>query len=273
MEKIFFQSSLPRSGSTLLQNILAQNPDVYATPTSGLMELIYGARANYSDSPEFLSQDRELMRKAFMAFCDKGIHAFASSCTDRKYFIDKGRSWGFYIDWLEMFMPYRPKVVCVVRDLRDIFASMESLFRKNPDIETKIISWPELRNNTVEKRIDLWANTIPIGIAVERLQSILHNGNAHKILFIKYEDLCLRPEAEIARLYNYLEIPYYNHNFDYIEQVTKEDDSIHRGMTDHNIRHNLQLLPSRAKEVLGPHVCEWIVKRYGWFYDYFKYNK
>jgi len=27
MEQLFFQSSLPRSGSTLLQNILAQNPD------------------------------------------------------------------------------------------------------------------------------------------------------------------------------------------------------------------------------------------------------
>ncbi len=35
MENIFYQSSLPRAGSTLLQNILAQNPDIYATPTSG----------------------------------------------------------------------------------------------------------------------------------------------------------------------------------------------------------------------------------------------
>ncbi len=41
MEKLFFQSSLPRAGSTMLQNILAQNPDVYATPTSGVLELIY----------------------------------------------------------------------------------------------------------------------------------------------------------------------------------------------------------------------------------------
>ena len=40
MEKLFFQSSLPRAGSTMLQNILAQNPDVYATPTSGVLELI-----------------------------------------------------------------------------------------------------------------------------------------------------------------------------------------------------------------------------------------
>ena len=48
MEKLFFQSSLPRAGSTLLQNIFAQNPDMYATPTSGVLELVYAARANYT---------------------------------------------------------------------------------------------------------------------------------------------------------------------------------------------------------------------------------
>ena len=32
--KIFFNSSLPRSGSTLLQNILAQNPRFHCSATS-----------------------------------------------------------------------------------------------------------------------------------------------------------------------------------------------------------------------------------------------
>ena len=41
MDKIFYQSSLPRAGSTLLQNVLAQNPDIYATPTSGVLELVF----------------------------------------------------------------------------------------------------------------------------------------------------------------------------------------------------------------------------------------
>ena len=63
MDKIFYQSSLPRAGSTLLQNILAQNPDIYATPTSGVLELIFGARANYTNSAEFKAQDAETMKK------------------------------------------------------------------------------------------------------------------------------------------------------------------------------------------------------------------
>ena len=73
VEKIFFNSSLPRSGSTLLQNIMGQNPKFYATPTSGVLELVFGARANYTNSPEFKAQDAEDMKMAFRAFCRDGV--------------------------------------------------------------------------------------------------------------------------------------------------------------------------------------------------------
>ena len=85
MDKIFYQSSLPRAGSTLLQNILAQNPDIYATPTSGVLELIFAARANYTDSPEFKAQDPEIMKTAFQAFCKEGMTAYYNAITDKKY--------------------------------------------------------------------------------------------------------------------------------------------------------------------------------------------
>lgn len=91
MEKIFFQSSLPRSGSTLLQNLIGQNPDFYVTPTSGLLELIYAARANYTNSPEFKAQDADLMKKAFLGFCKSGMEGYFNSITDKKYVMDKSR--------------------------------------------------------------------------------------------------------------------------------------------------------------------------------------
>ena len=101
MERLLFQSSLPRSGSTLLQNIFAQNPDIYATPTSGVLELLYGARANYTNSPEFKAQDSEIMRKAYLAFCKKGMVGYYESITDQKYVIDKSRGWFAHFDYLK----------------------------------------------------------------------------------------------------------------------------------------------------------------------------
>lgn len=273
MAKIFFQSSLPRAGSTLLQNLMGQNPDFYVTPTSGMMELIYGARHNYTDSPEFkFSKDPELLRKAFKSFCNEGLHAYVNAITDKKYYLDKGRSWGYYYTWLESFLPYKPKIICMIRDLRDVFTSMEKAFRKHPDKDRMVI-WSELRNNTLPKRIDTWVSTPPIGIAIERIEAMLQMGYAHNILFVKFEDLCLRPDLEMNRIYNYLEIPAFQHNFDYIPQITDEDDNPHDGFGDHIIRNKLELLQSDAIHVLGPQICDWIYNRYSWFYQYFGYNK
>jgi hypothetical protein len=77
---------------------------------------------------------------------------------------------------------------------------------------------------------------------------------------------------EMARIYNYLEIPYYNHNFDFIPQITQEDDTI-AAFCDHIIRNNLEMKPSEAKSILGDGICDWIYNRYRWFFDYFKYSK
>jgi sulfotransferase len=273
MEKLFFQSSLPRSGSTLLQNILAQNPDIYATPTSGVLELIYGARENYTNSPEFTAQDKELMRKGFISFCKNGMDAFYNSITDKKYVVDKSRGWGIYYDFLSSVRGEEPKIICMIRDLRDVFASMENNFRKNPEKSNSVVNWAQMTGTTVPKRVDTWAQSQPVGLAIERLQEIIRFGNNAKILFVKYEDLCLRPDSEIIRIYDYLGIPYFKHDFDNIEQITKEDDEIYGAFGDHTIRQELRLLPSKAKELLGKQVCDWIFDNYRWFYETFKYSK
>jgi len=116
--KIFYQSSMPRAGSTLLQNILAQNPAFYVTPTSGVLDLIYGARINYTNGPEFKAQDPKLMEKAFLAFCRSGMEGYYRSITDRPCVWDKSRGWGVHFDLLTVIFGSEPKVVCMVRDLR-----------------------------------------------------------------------------------------------------------------------------------------------------------
>ena len=57
VEKIFFQASMPRAGSELLQTIMNSRPDVYASVTDPSLEYLFGARANYSTTPEVQAQD------------------------------------------------------------------------------------------------------------------------------------------------------------------------------------------------------------------------
>jgi sulfotransferase len=272
MEQLFFQSSLPRAGSTLLQNILAQNPDIYATPTSGVLELVFAARANYTESPEFIAQDAELMKKGWQAFARKGMDGFYEAITDKKYVVDKSRGWGIHYDFLNFIYP-EPKIICMVRDLRDIFASMEKNYRKNPDKANPILNWAQMQGTTVPKRIDIWAQSQPVGLAIERLQEIFRMGIDSKMLFIRFEDLCLYPESTMVQIYQYLGIPHYTHDFDNIEQVTKEYDEVYGVFGDHEIRTKLAPVPSRAKQILGKDVTDWIWNNYPWYFQQFRYTK
>lgn len=273
MEQIFYQSSLPRSGSTLLQNILAQNPDVYATPTSGVLELIFAARANYTNSPEFKAQDVELMKNGYQSFCKEGMNAFYNAITDKKYVIDKSRGWGIHYDFLKFIRNEEPKIICMVRDLRDIFASMENNFRKHPEKQSEILDWSQGKGTTVPKRIDIWAQSPPVGLAIERLSEMFRTGVSEKVLFVKFEDLCLYPDTEMMRIYRYLDIPHFKHDFDNIQQVTKEDDEIYGAFGDHVIRTKLEPVSSKAKSLLGKDVTDWIWTNYEWFFKQFRYSK
>lgn len=272
VEKIFYQSSLPRSGSTLLQNIMGQNPDLYVTPTSGVLELLYAARGNYTNGLEFKAQDSELMKRGFLNFCREGMYGFYNGVTDKKYVIDKSRGWGIHYDFLNQIHP-NPKIICMVRDLRDVFASMEKNFRENSHKQDPMLDWSQMKGTSVPKRIDEWASSNPVGMSIERLSEMFRMGINSKILFIKFEDLCLYPEDQMKKIYQFLELPYYEHDFDNIEQLTQEDDDVYGIYGDHKIRTKLLPVRSRANELLGIDVTEWIYKNYQWYFNQFNYKK
>jgi sulfotransferase len=272
MEKIFFNSSLPRSGSTLLQNILGQNPDFYVTPTSGMFELLYAARQNYTESPEFKAQDANLMKTAWMGFCNGAMSGYFSAVTDKKYAVDKSRAHGIHYDFLNSFYP-EPKIICMVRDARDIICSMEKNFRKNQDKTDPIVNHAEMRGTTTPKRVDEWLAGQPVGMAFERLNEIIRQGIDKKIHFVKFEDLCLYPDEEMRKIYQYLGVEFYKHDFDNIAQITKEDDAVYGIYGDHAIRTKLEPVPSQAKAVLGKDVANWIWDNFQWYNQYFRYTK
>ncbi len=82
---------MPRSGSTLLQNIFYQHPNFYATPTDGFIELITAAKNSFTHADEFrASEDQDLMLKAWRNFCKKGLQGYTDALTDKKNIALKG---------------------------------------------------------------------------------------------------------------------------------------------------------------------------------------
>jgi sulfotransferase len=271
-QTIFYQSSLPRAGSTLLQNLLGQNPAFHVTPTSGMIDLMLGARIGYNQNQEAKAGDKEMWKKGFYAFCKAGLEAYVANLTDKPFIIDKNRNWAASYPLLTNMFP-SPKILFMVRDLRAVFASMEKKFRANPDIEDGTVDNMNLTGLTTHQRVEKWAVTHPIGHAVPKLYQAILDKSAQKFLILRYEDLCNNPKDMMRAIYSYLEVPYFEHNFDYIPQITVEDDTVHGIYGDHTIRNTLGALPDDSREILGEYTCEWIYNNYQWFFEIFGYKK
>lgn len=270
MKKIFYQSSFPRAGSTLLQNILTQNPDIYSTPTSPVADYVNVLREVYTNNSNVLAQDEKTMKLAFQGMCKSSIQGYFNSITDRPFILDKSRAWMPNYDFVEFFTGEQPKIVCLVRDLRDVFASNEKNYRKNPHKARQSFGLGDA--NTLPKRIDVWASGNNfLGSAIDSLNDSISTGAINNMLLIKYESLCLYPDGVMQKIYDYLEIPFYKHDFDNVPQLTHENDQIHGIFGDHKIRNMVEMNPSDANAILGQGVCDWIYNNYKWFYEYFDY--
>lgn len=270
--RIFFNSSMPRSGSTLLQNILGNNPSFYATPTSGLLDMLTASKKIYTETPSFKAQDSDEMKSAFLMYCRYGIEGYFRGLTNKEYAIDKCRGWGINWAFLDSFYP-EPKVVCMVRDLRDILASMEKNFRRFPDKWDASQDEVNPQFQSIGERVHSWMNSKPVGNTLKQLRDTIHRGYDKNILFVRFEDLSKNPEKEMKRVYEYFQVPYYKIDYQNIRQVTFEDDKFHGRYGDHKIKPSIKPVPSKSVEYLGERICDTLYVNNKWYFDYFNYKK
>jgi sulfotransferase len=269
MQKMFFNSSMPRSGSELLQVILHQNPLIYASSTSPLLEYQFGARVNYN-LPEVTSQNAELMAGAFINMCKGMAHSYYEAITNRPYIIDKNRGWSHYYEWVEQWNP-NPKMICMVRDLRSILASFEKIYRKNRHTPSGPDDPAKLQSMTVFQRANYWLNTQPIGLALQRTFDLFQKRINHNILFVRYEDLCNNPEETMNNIYCYLQIEGFSHNFNNIVKKVEENSKIFGVYGDHSIKPQLEKTDiNNWKEIYDS--SDFIVNQAKWYFEVFNYE-
>lgn len=265
--KIVFNSSLPRSGSQLLQNVLAQNPRFHCSSTSGLLELIYAARGNFTNLDEFKNQPKGTFDRAWSQFCRGAVLGWCESA-DKPVVVDKSRGWAWHYDWVKQFYPESKVIVCI-RDLRAIVSSMEKLQRKNAHLADPMDKPSQMQGMTIAHRVNHWLSNPPVGLALARLQDILHRRNDKHFHFVHYENLIAQPDAEMELLYKYLDEDNFVHDFGNIEQKVDENDSLHGAYGDHKVRPRLSALPDDWDITLSRPIADAIVKSNRWYYDQF----
>lgn len=274
-KKIFFNASLPRAGSTLLQNIIGQNPDFHVTPTSGMAEIIAHTHNAFSQNMTFKREkDYNLPKEAFYNFCRGGINSFYKTLTNKPYILDKNREWLSEYYFLKKLYP-NLKIIFIVRDIRDIISSLEKIYRDDINLPFNLrMAHSEGENfnpNLLRDRLNSYFSKPPLFPFINILQEFIITNNLQHIHFVKFEEFCLNPTSVINSIYNFLDLPYYNHTFDNINQITWENDSL-IGLGTHIISPKLSLPPSDYKKVLGEEISRQIYHKYEWFFKFFKYN-
>jgi sulfotransferase len=236
------------------------------------LELVYASRRNYTEGQEFRAQRNDDLKKAFLGFCRGGMESYAAALTDKPYMVDKSRGWGIHYDLLKMIHDREPKILCMVRDLRQVLSSMEKKFRETPERHRAIENQRDLGGITTYKRALHNLQSPPIGLALERLAEIFQRGWAKHFLFVRYEDLTSKPEEAMKRVYNYLEVPFYHHDFHKIAQVTHEDDEVFGIPGLHIIRGVVEPNKVDFMQVLGADVLRHVYSKYGWYFRTFGYT-
>jgi sulfotransferase len=258
---VHFISGPPRSCSTLLCNLLAQNPKFHSTASSGLVDLMYPARKNLSDSSEFHAMRPQDAENMFLDWARGGIVNAFNSQTDRPVVFDKGRSWIGYLDLLFQLFP-DAKVLVPVRDIRGVITSMEKIRRKHPAY-FNAEEHPATKFTTVERRAQEWLSSPKVGIALERLSEAVKRFK-DRLHFVHAEDLTENPQREMDKIHKYLNEEFFLYNPDNVEQYTNEWDGVWWPYGDHTIRGKITKLKPEWNEILGKPLANAINEKFNW---------
>jgi sulfotransferase len=268
MKKMCFVGGLPRSGSTLLCNILNQNPRFYASGTSPLPHILGGTKRAWDKSLDVQSQidqEKDLYFKRFASVL-RGIIDSWYEETDADIIFDKSRPWN--AQYLLLRKLYRhPKMIMCVRDLRSVFASIEKHYLES-------MLYGSLLKQTINHKLkEVFDGKGVIGNQLMYMMDLHERGLLSEILIIKYEVLSRKPKETIDRLYEYVEAEKYEHDFDNVVRATHEDDSVYRYHYPH--RGEGKVTPSKPNDwgdIIPEKVARMIRKQHDPFFRTFDYT-
>lgn len=258
-KKIYFMAGLPRSGSTLLSSILCQNPDIYSGPSSPVFPLMHAMDAHIKMDPLYRAFPKPEQVAAIM----KGVVSTFYSDHSCQHVIDKNRAWPGNVHMIERLITDRAKIICPVRDMAGILASFIAMFHRNPykegNLRLNFIDELLVKNDialTDDNRCDFIAGPNGgLGNAMQAMQDAVAKGWRDRLHFVDYDDLLKNPAQSLKQIYDFLELPGFEHDFQNISNPNREDDWSVYGLSDmHAVKARISPPEKHPEEVLSKYV-------------------
>lgn len=269
---ISFCSGLPRSGSTMLLNILQQHPDLYPTGTCPTTHLATAVRNVIAEGAEFAAMPEPTLRAAHLAFMRGGMEAWFSTLTDKPHVISKNRFWSEHITMLCSAFE-NPRMLVVIRDLRGIIASMDRILGERAHLNITV-GPHRMELLPLEARLGVYLNNEAGMLArpLLYLPSMMEWGSRYPGMMhvVRFEDLVLNPEGTLRGACEFLGVEPHGFDLENIEQQQYvEHDAVYRALMTHQTRSRLDRVVPDWRSHLPEEAGEAIVNANPWFYETF----
>lgn len=247
MKTLYFVAGLPRSGSTMICNILKQNPEIHAEAVSSLSSLLGSNHANWNVFETNKEYPNEQAKNGVLSGILEGYYKHI----DKPVIFDKDRQWISQIGLLENIFQKKVKVLVMVRNPAEILASFEKIRKNNP--QHFILPDQSLReSSTIASRAYFHAGPNgSLGLAHAHLKDAIVMGYLDRLLFVDYGRYCNSPKTQTKRIYDFFELTNYEHSFNKIDQDETYNDLSIGYPNLHKIKPKLEKTTINCVEYLG----------------------
>jgi sulfotransferase len=261
MKNFYFMAGLPRSGSTLISSILNQNPNIHSSANSPMCGMMWNLERSILSSEQHAAYPKiDVLPNTIM-----GVIQGYYSNIDKNIVIDKSREWAMpeHFSVLLRNLPQEPRIILPVRSITDILASFIKLVNDNPTktsfIDSEIQARQEFNFYRPENDVRCDHLMRPKGLIDNGLYGIafaMHPDNRKYFHFIEYDDLVDNTEKEINKIYDFLSIEKFDHDYNNIENRIKEDDNVYGLIGQHDVRPSISRRHIDKKEILSKYVLD-----------------
>jgi len=264
MKKLVLIAGLPRSGSTLLCNILNMNPIFHATATSPMIDVISSIRSTFSHN--ITSKTNNRLEE--MVNIKNGIKGFVEGYySDKEVVFDKSRGWTSKLGLMDYIMEdYDIKIIWTYRDPVQVVNSIEGQYQKTILLENA----DEAAGGnfaTLGSRIDTFINDGGIvANPVWLLNDLYDMGMENRVFIIKYDDLTNGTQEVMNQIHNFIgedKFDYDKNNFTDLKQTTNEFDGIYNYKFPHTIKEG-EIKHIERKNKLPQYIVDNINQRFSW---------
>jgi len=259
-------TGLPRAGSTLMCQLLAQHPEIHCDGhSSPLCNTLLGIRRMISDDQFFLSQLDNSFDKSYahLTFAMQGFfRGWYRECT-KKAVVDKNRAWLHAIELLLHIEPTAKLIVCI-RELGQIYGSIEAQHQR-----TILVDFIDhLADFDRFGRADmLFAKDKAIGAPLISLHAVpdLPKHVQERLYFVRFEDLMEQPAACMSHIFKWLGLSPLEIDPEKLSKIEgQESDSHYRMKYLHN---QSERIVKPRKHEIPQRIQAQIESAYAWFYQ------